>query len=142
MSGPILLVLRFALALSLYAFLGWALYTIWQDLRQHNRALQTYRLPVLELNRQLDEGLKTYRFDIPDVLVGRDPACDCILEDSAVSARHTHLYYRLGQWWVEDMQSTNGTFLNGEPVTEPIALASGDTLRCGPVSLSVVLGEI
>jgi hypothetical protein len=141
MSGAILLVLRFLMAISLYAFVGWALFAMWQDVRRYSRELQTYRLPRLVLNRQLQEGLRPYRFDIPDVVVGRDPVCDCILEDSTVSARHTRLYYRQGQWWVEDLLSTNGTFLNGEAIKTPVVLTAGDTLRCGQVVMSVVVGE-
>jgi hypothetical protein len=141
MSGPVLLVLRFLMAFSLYGFVGWALFTLWQDVRQHSRELKSYRLPRLVLNQQLDEGLKPYRFEIPDVVVGRDPVCECILEDGTVSARHARLYYRQGQWWLEDLQSTNGTFLNGEAVKVPMVLTDGDILRCGQITMNVVLGE-
>lgn len=141
MSGPILLALRLALALCLYAFLGWTLYTLWQDLKQHGRQVFTYRQPPLTLYLLNGES-KSFRFELPDVLVGRDPACDCVLNDSTVSARHVRLYYRLGQWWAEDLRSTNGTALNGEEIHEPAALADGDRLRCGQVNLRIALDEV
>ena len=69
--------------------------------------------------------------------MGRDPASDLYIEDKTISARHAKLSYHHGQWWVEDLRSTNGTFLNDEPVQEPLVLASGDRLRFGQVQWQV-----
>ncbi len=141
MSGVILLVLRFALAAALYAFLGWAIWLLWKDLRQQSKAMAGPQVPPIVLSLQGDEPSAAYRFTIPEVLVGRDPACQCHLEDQTISAQHARLAYHHSQWWVEDMRSRNGTFLNQEPAKEPLVLADGDQLRFGQVVFQIRLGD-
>jgi len=141
MSGPILLALRLLLTLVLYIFLGWALWVLWQDLRRHSRSLASSQIPAIILVLQSDGEETLLRFDKPEILVGRDIACACQLDDRTVSAQHARLAYHHRQWWVEDLSSKNGTFLNQEPVTGPLVLASGDQLRFGQVTLQVLLSE-
>jgi len=140
MSGPILLVLRLLLAMILYVFLAWALWILWQDLRRHSRSLAAPQIPMLTLVVQGDAGATPFRFTNPEVLIGRDIACECCLDDLTVSAQHARLSYHHSQWWVEDLQSRNGTFLNQEPAARPLVMTSGDELRCGQVTFQVFLG--
>jgi len=49
-----------------------------------------------------DSEAPPYRYTVPDVLIGRDIACNCCLDDLTVSAQHARLSYHHGQWWVED----------------------------------------
>lgn len=142
MSGTILLVLRLVLAVSLYAFLALGLYILWQDLRGKTRVLGARQYPTLVLSRAGEaEEQKQYRFTNAEVMVGRDPLSDLHLADRTISAQHARLSFHHGQWWVEDLRSTNGTFLNGEVVDEPLVITSGDQLRCGQVSFQVNIGE-
>ena len=131
MTGTVLLILRALLAVLLYAFLGWALYTLWRDLRQQ-ATLQAARQvrPVLLTFEGLERGLS---FTQLEVIIGRSGHCDILLEDKTVSGRHARLSYHHGQWWLEDLASTNGTFLNGEPVNTAVVLTNGDQIRCGQV---------
>jgi pSer/pThr/pTyr-binding forkhead associated (FHA) protein len=140
MSGPILLILRGILAVSLYAFLGFALYLLWQDLRQQSRLVASRRPPAITLLRVSEEEVPVH-FNLPVVVIGRELSCDCVLDHSTVSGQHTRLAYRQGQWWVEDLRSTNGTFLNQNPVTFPMVITSGDEIRCGQESLIINIGE-
>jgi len=142
MSAPILLALRLILALILYAFVGWAFYTLWQDLKQNSQALSQRRPRPITLLLQV-EGTETipHRFNSAELIIGRDPASHLTVNEDTVSARHTRLSYRQGQWWVEDLHSTNGTFLNQELIVDPIVMASGDQLRCGQVNFKVLIGE-
>lgn len=139
MSGTLFLFLRLALVLALYAFLAWALYTLWRDLRRHGESAGAVQVPGIELNRKVPDGWVTQRFTVPEILIGRDPACDCQLDDRTVSARHSKLTYHHNQWWVEDVGSTNGTYLNHENVTTATVLATGDDLQIGQVTLKVDL---
>ena len=41
------------------------------------------------------------------------------------------------EWWVEDLDSTNGTFLNQIQVEEPMVITSGDDLRCGRINIQI-----
>lgn len=139
MSGTLFLFLRLALVLALYAFLAWALYTLWRDLRRHGESAGAVQVPGIELNLKVPDGWVTQRFTVPEILIGRDPACDCQLDDMTVSARHSKLTYHHNQWWVEDVGSTNGTYLNHENVTTATVLATGDDLQIGQVTLKVDL---
>ncbi len=140
MSGPILLVLRLVLAASLYAFIAWAFLTIWRDLKAQHLILALRQPPLLTLTLQAETRKQTFHFTQQSLTIGRDPICDLLLEDNTVSAQHARLTFRQNQWWVEDLHSTNGTFLNQIPVLEPIVVTSGDLLRCGQISMEISVG--
>jgi len=141
MSGVILLILRIILTLSLYAFVGWSVWLLWEDLSKQSRMLAAQQPPLLSLERDVEGDPQPIRFRTTEVVIGRDPACDYTISNTTVSARHTRLAYRSGHWWVEDLQSTNGTYLNQEPVGEPIVITSGDRIRCGQVTLRLMIGD-
>lgn len=141
MTGPTIFVVRLVLALSLFAFLGWGLYVLWQDLRRQSRLLNVSQLPTLTLHAVLDGQAQVFRFTQSEVSIGRDPASDCTMENSTISGRHARLTYHHGQWWVEDLNSTNGTFLNGQLVDAPMVLTSGDELRFGQIQMQVSLAD-
>lgn len=141
MSGPIFLVLRIALSVALYAFLGWAFYTVWKDLRRQSSPQASSHTPSLSLTIMTEDEPQVLQFSGSEIIVGRDPVSDCHLMDQTISARHTRLVYHHKQWWVEDLHSTNGTFLNQEPVTESVVITSGDQLRCGQVILNVSIED-
>jgi len=64
--------------------------------------------------------------------LGRAPSNTIVLPVDTVSLHHLRVVYRNGGWWVEDLGSTNGTFVNGRPVSGVTRLTSGDILDCGP----------
>ncbi len=137
MIASILLAVRLALVVLLYAFLLTAFWALWKDVRLQQRALKAPRIPTLVL--QSKENL--YRFSTPEVVIGRSLACDCALEDNTVSAQHSRIVYKQGQWWLNDLGSTNGTFLNEIRLEEAAVLRDGDRIRCGQVQLSVTIHE-
>jgi pSer/pThr/pTyr-binding forkhead associated (FHA) protein len=141
MSGIIFLILRFAFTISLYIFVGWALYVMWKELKQQSNLLATRQPTALTLSQQMDDDTNKTRFTIPEITIGRDPACNFPLNDSTVSAQHARLSFRQGQWWVEDLRSTNGTFLNQVPVSLPLVVTTGDELRFGQVKFMISIGE-
>jgi len=141
MSGVIFLLLRIALTLTLYIFLGWALLTLWRDLKHQREVLATQQVPSIGLHIQIGETSRTQRFTGPEIAIGRDPVCECSLNSETVSAHHAHLSFHNTQWWVEDMNSTNGTFLNSEPVSAPTVISQNDKLRCGDVLLTVLVDQ-
>jgi len=62
--------------------------------------------------------------------IGRLPACDVSLNDANASRQHAELVRRDDGWWLVDLDSTNGTFVNGSLVKER-RLASGDAIQIG-----------
>lgn len=141
MSAPVVLALRILLAIVLYAFLGWTLLTIWRELRTQGTLLATRRIPGINLNVQINDQAPTQRyFTQSEILLGRDAHCDIPLIDDTVSVRHARLSYHHGQWWLEDLGSTNGTRLNKEKVSIPTVVISGDKIECGNASLKIIIG--
>jgi pSer/pThr/pTyr-binding forkhead associated (FHA) protein len=70
------------------------------------------------------------------LLVGRDPGCDVVLAEPTVSRRHAQLFFRAGSWTVQDLESTNGTLLNGKRVGR-CEVRPGDRLILGLERLRV-----
>ncbi len=81
---------------------------------------------------------KKYSFSDPEIIIGRSPRNHLVLRDSTVSRRHARIYREAGEWFVEDLGSKNGTFLNGQPVKIPVKLVSGDELTFGNRYVKVV----
>ncbi len=74
---------------------------------------------------------KTFPLDQEEQLVGRDLANDIPISDPEVSRRHARFLIREGGIFVEDLGSTNGSFLNGERVSTPQQLRVGDVVTLG-----------
>lgn len=65
-------------------------------------------------------------------LIGRSPECALVLDDDYASGRHARIFQGDdGTWQVEDLRSTNGTYLGATRLTEPRAVAVGSVLRIG-----------
>lgn len=140
MSGPIVLALRVILAIVLYGFLVWGLVTLWRNIRQQSALLAARKTPPINLTIQSEnQPQQMRRFTREEIMIGRDPACDCPLEDETVSAQHVRLSYHHGQWWVEDNHSTNGTLLNKHQLTLPTVIVSDDEITCGQTRVTIGL---
>ena len=139
MIATILLVIRFAISLVLYSFIGWAFYLLWQDFRAQARRISSLQTPPLTLVFESPLGEEIRQFVHSPITIGRDPSCDCRLDDSTVSVRHAGLSYHHSQWWIEDLNSTNGTLLNGETVDAAAVLTNSDQLRCGQVEMKILI---
>jgi len=74
----------------------------------------------------------------PVTRVGRRPECTIALDEPFVSAEHAELAYDNGRWWLRDLGSTNGTFLNGTPVTVATGVRPGDVVQFGRIKLQFV----
>jgi pSer/pThr/pTyr-binding forkhead associated (FHA) protein len=140
-SAIILLILRILLASLLYGFFGLAIYTLLRDLRQQGDLLAARQPPPLTLTGLLENHALSHRYNKPEVILGREPGCDFPLDDKTVSSRHARLSYHHQQWWLEDLASTNGTFLNSEAITTPVVITHGDELRLGHIELHIEIGQ-
>jgi predicted component of type VI protein secretion system len=85
-----------------------------------------------------DGALAGRRFELgdADLVVGREGA-DITLDDSQLSRRHARLALREGAVEVEDLGSTNGTYVNGARIEAPTRLSPGDTVRIGTTTLQL-----
>ncbi|MGZ8600491.1 MAG: FHA domain-containing protein FhaB/FipA [Actinomycetota bacterium] len=69
--------------------------------------------------------------------IGRTDACAIRLSDTYVSQMHARLYSEDGRWYVEDLGSTNGTFLNDHKVVQPVPVNAGDVVKVGKTVLEL-----
>ncbi|MGE5618129.1 MAG: FHA domain-containing protein [Sphingomonadaceae bacterium] len=69
--------------------------------------------------------------------VGRGPENTITLTDGYVSTRHAVIDYRDGAWWLSDLNSRNGTWVNGERISSPVRLRPGDLVAFGPVKVKL-----
>ncbi len=63
--------------------------------------------------------------------IGTDPACDVVLNDPHMSRRHAEIKFQNGSFWLVDLGSTNGTFVNDKKVTQPHELVDSDNVKFG-----------
>jgi pSer/pThr/pTyr-binding forkhead associated (FHA) protein len=71
------------------------------------------------------------------VLIGRAPECTLVLEDDYASNRHARLFQDAGTWLVEDLGSTNGTYLGRNKVESPTPVEIGTPVRVGRTVLEL-----
>ena len=74
---------------------------------------------------------------LDELTVGRAAGCHIALDDRFVSQLHARMFRRDDQLFLEDLGSTNGTFLNDEKVTSPALLKTGDLVRIGNVVMEL-----
>jgi len=142
MSGAVVLTLRLLMAAAVYMFLGWALWTIWQDVRREGQKASDHRFPAIRLEvRARNRLLVSQTFSKPEIILGRSPDCDIPILDNTASAQHIRLSYHHRQWWVEDLNSTNGTKLNREKLSLPTVLTSDDEILCGKTKVTVIMSD-
>jgi hypothetical protein len=83
--------------------------------------------------------ITVFRLDDEEPLtIGRDGACEIVVEDQHVSGRHARLFPSKGSWMLEDLRSTNGTLLNDRRIAKPNAVAVGDVAILGNTTLEFV----
>ncbi len=96
------------------------------------------RKPPVSLVVRGEDGKKAATHRLVGALeVGREATSPIRLDDQYVSQYHARFFERSGSWFVEDLGSTNGTYLNGERVTDPVPIHAGDAVRIGKVTLEL-----
>jgi FHA domain-containing protein len=148
-SEPLLAVLRLCLLALLYLFFLRVLRAVWTEIRPPRPAVAVAPAPAATARprRPRDEDaprrgpqmrivepeeLHGQVFDLGEELtIGRAAGCQITLDDTFVSQLHARVFHREGQYLVEDLGSTNGTYLNRQKVTGPMVIRRGDELQIG-----------
>lgn len=94
-------------------------------------------MPYLEMT-----GAQPKRFELDteaeSIVLGRSPDCQIVVSSNAVSRRHARLFWQGPELMIEDLGSSNGTFVNGERLTAPTGLKDKDRISFG--SIEAVIG--
>lgn len=82
-----------------------------------------------EAGRRYDVGTNTQ-------VMGRHPECDIVIDIGAVSRHHAQVVFEAGRYFLEDLNSRNGTFVNEQPITGKVPLNHGDRIRICDTTLT------
>ena len=156
MLGILILLLRYLFLALFYVFLIKLTLAIFNDLRRNNQKFNhDAKCDVKSIQAEPDCGgdgaglvvLTAAAEDISagsviplgnNTVIGRVPGCQIKIIDNFISSKHAVIKYRDNQYWVEDLGSLNGTYLNEIKLKKPAVLANGDILRVGGVSFEFV----
>ncbi|AGF71042.1 FHA domain-containing protein FhaB/FipA [Corynebacterium halotolerans] len=75
---------------------------------------------------------------LEEIVLGRSPDCDFVLGDDYASARHARLFRRGSDWFVEDLDSRNGTFVGGYRIDQPERVGVGADIKVGRTTVRLV----
>jgi hypothetical protein len=138
MDGLLLMVwvVRLLFLALLYLFLARVVRSLLRDLRAAARepGASLGRLIVIESPSGDPEAGRSFDLDAITTL-GRDVNNAIVVEDPFASAEHAVLTYRGRGWYVEDLGSTNGTYVNGRAIASVAPLGFGDEVSIGQVRL-------
>jgi pSer/pThr/pTyr-binding forkhead associated (FHA) protein len=152
-SPFVLLVLKAAFLALLYFFIFRAVRAVVVDLRTSPRRARSAETKPVRASRPVrrsgkaptsvvirgEDGRKagSHKLAGAAVQIGRAEACHIRPEDTYVSQFHARLYSKNGAWFVEDLGSTNGTYLNRQRLTSPAEVQAGDEIRVGKTVLEL-----
>lgn len=127
-----------AVVAALYLFLFAAVRVVWREFRRESQgpaqADHGARLEIVDPARtRLPAG---DAIPLHQALsIGRERGNDLIVDEDTVSGQHARLVQRDGRWWIEDLNSTNGTLVNAHSIAGSRQLKPGDIIQIGRVSL-------
>ena len=143
-TDPVAVALKFGFLAVLYLFLLWVAWSATRDVAGRRRTVDVDRSdgrpdggpppglqPQLVVIAAMGHAPGTI-FEIHDeAILGRAPTADVPIEDAFASSAHARIFPRGGSMYIEDLGSTNGTYLNDEPLRGPQPLHPGDRIRIG-----------
>lgn len=144
MDSIVLLALRIGLLVLLWVFILVAL----NSMRRDTNAAAAVSAPATAVGgpapaRQRETARQIAVVDGPyqgshmelgtleSLIVGRAPDCDFITGDDFSSARHCRLFRRGSEWFIEDLESRNGTFIDGMRIDQPERVSVGNDIKIG-----------
>ncbi len=84
---------------------------------------------------------KNFRLSEDPVIIGRHPECSIQIDDGSVSRHHARVTNTDGVWFIEDLESRNGTFLNGQTIQKQTRLFDGAIIKICDISFNFHVGD-
>jgi len=151
MSEQLLFILRLGLLALLYLFFFRVLRAVWAEITPPKVARVAAPDPGRRVKKHKDRGPKRAELLVLDpppergrtyplgeeLTMGRAAGCTVTVDDTFVSQIHARVFAREGQYLVEDLGSTNGTYLNRKKVSGPMVMQRGDRLQVGNTVLEL-----
>ena len=150
MNAPhaLLEILKYFLLALIWLFFIYAIRMVWVEVRR-SRPEKAAATPPAQAAVDRKVPLRLRVLDPPqrrgrifelgeEVTLGRSPGCAvCLEDDTFTSSVHARVFSRNGDFWVEDLRSTNGTYLNETRLTGPARIQRGDRIKVGSTILEV-----
>jgi pSer/pThr/pTyr-binding forkhead associated (FHA) protein len=147
MPDIVLDLLKFLLLGILYIFIARAVRVIGQELKGVDASPAPRSAPPTSSGKrkkapnkgvvvQGDKKGTTLNLD-DELIIGRGEKCRLVLEDTYVSTVHARIFAKGEKYMLEDLGSTNGTYLNRKRVTSPVELQRGDQVKIGKTVLEL-----
>lgn len=126
--------LRYIFIIIMYLFLFSIIRLIYMDIKNMDMKgsfMDAAYLKVVNRLDSLDFKMEEFYVLKGDTVIGRSSKCDIPIKDKFVSKEHLLIREEDGVYFLEDLNSANGTFLNGEEVHDIIELRDGDKIGVG-----------
>jgi len=145
----LLTAIRFGFLALLWIFLAIVVSALRRDLRVSQGVAVYAKSPKVQRQRTANlrsTGLvivdgplagATMTLSAGDITIGRAPDCSIVLTDDYVSSKHTRMRKVDDTWFVEDLESTNGTWVNRKRITAPMALTPGMSISVGRTNFRI-----
>ena len=149
-SDQLLLVLKLCLLALLYLFFFRVVRAVWAELRPTPQlpavaAVPPVATPTRKRRKEPKDVVRTRQLVVREpveiagkawpltgeVSIGRAAGCQVTIDDTYASQIHARVFNRDNQWQIEDLGSTNGTWLNRHKVSGPMVIKPGDVVQIG-----------
>jgi pSer/pThr/pTyr-binding forkhead associated (FHA) protein len=131
----VFIALRYVFIGLLYVFLILVVRAIYRDMRQPEAAARPARRKKKEIPQLVvitaDRNVGTRYMLTEELRVGRAASSNILIDDTYASQQHARIYSSNGGFYVEDLGSTNGTYVNGRKISYPLELRIGDRIKIG-----------
>jgi pSer/pThr/pTyr-binding forkhead associated (FHA) protein len=134
-----LLATRILLALILLGFLWRVIIVVARESLQSTFAAGQFALALLGEGDRPVQGFRLSRRR--PMTIGRDASNDIVLTDRSVSAHHAVVRFLQGEWVLGDLNSRNGTWINGQAVVAETSISQSDVVQFGAVRLRLLVQE-
>lgn len=125
-------ILRYVLIILIYLFLYRVFKIIYMDIKGVRKERQLTKAKLISIN---GEGI----FNLFEVTtIGRADDCDIVIENPYISSKHAMIRKKGNKFTIQDLNSTNGTFVNGKRIRNITRLKNNDIIVIGDVELKFV----
>jgi len=139
MSATIILILRILLTVCLYLFLFLLVFQLWCGLKEKIKTINAE--DHLQILLKFTDSEITKNYTQSDITIGRGDSTDFQIDEETVSSIHARIFYKEKNWLIEDLNSTNGTYINKQRILSPTILVDKDLVNCGKASIEIIIPD-
>lgn len=131
-------ILSYVFTVIIYLFIFAVIRLIYLDVKKMSRFeendasdLECASLKTVKSKIALEHPLKNRYTIYEEAVIGRSKKCDIVINEDFISSEHIRIWYDGGEWYLEDLSSRNGTFVNGKRIINTVILDPEDEISMG-----------